>query len=117
MERGNMNRPNKWNRHQTIWNARARGPGAQGAGSRPHPFKRKPPSANSPNLERILLFLSYVHFLATLITTLLFIELVISGGPLAHDTGFISRASLPIAFLGGLNIPFLWRSQVPLPGP
>jgi len=63
-------------------------------------------ASSPPRLERFVLFLSYLHFLATLTATLLFLELVRSDSPLTHDTGFWSRALLPIGLLGVINIPF-----------
>jgi hypothetical protein len=57
-------------------------------------------------MERFALFLSYVHFLATLTATLLCVELVFSDSALTHGTGFLSRALLPIGLLGVVNIPF-----------
>jgi hypothetical protein len=57
-------------------------------------------------LERLVLFLSYLHFLATLTGTLLCVELLLSGSAITSDTGFLSRALLPIGLLGVINIPF-----------
>jgi hypothetical protein len=72
--------------------------------------KSAPPHSHSINSqtrrERFVLFLSYIHFLATLTATLLFVELVRSDSMFTHDTGFWSRALLPIGLLGVLNIPF-----------
>jgi hypothetical protein len=58
--------------------------------------------------ERLVLFLSYLHFLATVTATLLFVELVISDSLLPRGTDFLSRALLPIGLLGVINIPFLF---------
>ena len=74
--------------------------GAKSAVPRSHIF------LSPTRLERFVLFLSYVHFLATLTATLLCVELFFSGSALTRDTGFLSRALLPIGLLGVLNIPF-----------
>ena len=63
-------------------------------------------------LERLVLFLSYLHFLATLTATLLCLELVFSDSALTHVTGFLSRALLPIGLLGVVNIPFLFWIRI-----
>jgi hypothetical protein len=64
--------------------------------------------ASPARLERLILFLSYVHFLATLTATLLCVELVLSGSMFTNGRDFLSRALLPIGLLGVLNIPFLF---------
>jgi len=56
-------------------------------------------------LEILILFLAYVHFLATVTATLLCAELVFCDSALAHGTGFLSRALLPIGLAGVINIP------------
>jgi hypothetical protein len=76
--------------------------------SRSHPFKWAPHCLSPNRLERFVLFLSYIHFLATLTATLLCLELVFSDSALAHATGFLSRALLPIGLLGVVNVPFLF---------
>jgi len=87
-------------------NTRNRGPGAGHEASRSDPFKRMLLFGNSTRLERFVLFLSYFHFLATLTATLLCLELAFSDSMPTQDTGFLSRALLPIGLLGVINIPF-----------
>jgi hypothetical protein len=64
--------------------------------------------ATPTRTERLVLFLSYVHFLATLTATLLLVELLLSGSLLTSGRDFLSRALLPIGLLGVVNIPFLF---------
>src|SRR5271155_5597411 len=80
--------------------------------SRPHPLKWAPHFVSPTGLERFALFLSYIHFLATLTATLLCLELVYSDSALTHVTGFLSRALLPIGLLGVVNIPFLFWIRI-----
>jgi hypothetical protein len=70
------------------------------------------PASHPTRLEWLILFLSYVHFLATLTATLLCFELVISRGELPHGTDLLSRALLPIGLLGVVNIPFLFWIRI-----
>jgi hypothetical protein len=82
------------------------------AGSRSHRFGGTSRSPFSPHLEWLLLLLSYAHLFATLTASLLCFELMISGGAHTHDTGFLSRALLPIGLLGLANIPFLFWIRI-----
>jgi hypothetical protein len=69
---------------------------AEHEATRSHPFKWMPPLINPTRLERF----------ATVTATLLCVELVISHSAFTNDTGFLSRALLPIGLLGVINIPF-----------
>jgi len=80
--------------------------------SRREKLSGAPHFVNSTGLEWFILFLSYIHFLATLTATLLCLELVFSDSALAHGTGFLSRALLPMGLLGVVNIPFLFWIRI-----
>src|ERR1700744_4583039 len=82
------------------------------ANARTPRFRRGSRSSVSPRWERLFLLLSYFHLLATLTASLLGFELLLSGPALAHSTGFLSRALLPIGLLGLVNIPFLFWIRV-----
>ncbi len=80
--------------------------------SRSHPSQWTPHFVSPTGVERFILFLSYIHFLATLTATLLCLELVFSDSALTHVTGFLSRALLPMGLLGVVNIPFVFWIRI-----
>jgi len=108
-----MNRLTKWSPLQAKrWTSPKPAAQAQDEMARARHFDQPSHPAASSRLEMLLLFLSYVHRLATVIGALLLCEILVSGVAPTRGADFLSRALLPLGLLGIVNIPFLFWIRI-----